>query len=257
MIQRHAYGQQCWWCGDAADSQEHRYRKTDIARLFGDGPYKGTDALLRVVGEKEKRLVQGPKSKELVFKANLCQKCNNERSQPFDRAYDQFIGHIEDNTASILAVKQIQFSIIFGSGWHADRENVIRYYVKHICCRLAEAGVLVDPRVIKYLDGNSSLCCIEIEFQIREDIVAMETKLRADDLTGGAVWIGDGMADRHPSNNTFSRFYSHVGYRWLRASYEYNDTYTSDFNVNVGDTLVLATGYEIDPATFHSDSEKS
>lgn len=118
MIQRHAYGPQCWWCGNAADSKEHRYKKADITRLFGKGPYKGQDALSRFVEGKE-RPVQGPNSRELMFRANLCGKCNNERSQPFDLAYDQFIAHLEANTPSILTSKQLQFSAIFGPEWKA------------------------------------------------------------------------------------------------------------------------------------------
>jgi hypothetical protein len=109
---------------------------------------------------------------------------------------------------------------------------------------------LVDSRVTNYLDGQGPLCFIEINFEIREDIVAMEAKLLADRLLEGGVWIGDGKADHHPSSNTFSRFYSHVGYRWLRANYEYDDTFTSQFNVNPPDVLVLGTGYSVDPATI-------
>jgi hypothetical protein len=248
-IQRHDYGDQCWWCGSPANSQEHRYKKADITRLFGKGPYKGDEALARYV-QGEERTVQGPNSKELMFQAKLCQKCNNERSQPFDRAYDQFIAHFEANAASILASRQIRFSEIFGASWREGRENVLRYYVKHIGCRLAEAGVLVDPRVTNHLDGKGPLCCIEMDFEIREDIVAMEAKLRDDQLAEGGVWVGDGMADHHPASNTYSRFYSHVGYRWLRVNYEYDESFTSQFNVEPTDLLLLGTGCSVDPPSF-------
>jgi hypothetical protein len=249
MIQRHSYGQECWWCGSPADSQEHKYKKTDITRLFGKGQYTDQDALSRVV-DGEEVPVRGPKSKELMFKANLCQKCNNERSQPFDRAYDKFIAYLEANSTSIVANRQIQFSNIFGSGWQEGRENVIRYYVKHIGCRLAEANVLVDSRVKDYLDGNGPLRCIEMNYEVREDIVAMEANLLADEIGEGSVWIGEGVADNDPSSNTLSRFNSHVGYRWLRANYEYDDTFVGDFNAKPADVLVLGAGYSVDPATI-------
>ena len=177
-----------------------------------------------------------------MFKANLCQKCNNERSQPFDNAYDQFIQSVECETASIVASKRISFSSIFGSEWKSGRENVIRYYVKHIGCRLAEGGVLVDPRVQSYLSGTSQLACIEMAFEIRDDIVAMEAKLIGEELQEGSVWIGPGMADHHLPTNTFSRFWSHVGYRWLRMTYEYDDSFTSQFNIDPPETLLLQTG---------------
>jgi hypothetical protein len=31
----------CWWCGNTADSREHRFKRTDIEREFGRGPYLG------------------------------------------------------------------------------------------------------------------------------------------------------------------------------------------------------------------------
>jgi hypothetical protein len=157
---------------------------------------------------------------------------------------------LEANSASIIASKRLSLSAVFGGGWQSGRENVIRYYVKHIGCRLEEAGVLVDPRVTAYLDGNGPLACIERKFEIREDIVAMEAKLVKEQLLEGNVWIGDGMADHHPAGNTFSRFYSHVGYRWLRLNYQYDDSFTSQFNFNPTAVLVLGTGYSVDPATI-------
>jgi hypothetical protein len=250
MIQRHAYGQRCWWCGNRADSQEHRYKKADITRLFGKGPYKGDDGLSRVL-DGRMRPVQGPNSKELMFRANLCQKCNNERSQPLDLAYDQFIAHLEANAPSILASKRIQFSNVFGSGWRSERENVIRYYVKHIGCRLSETGLLVDPRVRDYLDGKGPLVSVEMYFEIREDIVAMEAKLRAQQLPEGIAWIGDGLAEHQPSRGTFSGFRSHVGYRWLRANYMYDETLTGQFNSDPTDELLLGTGFNVDPVTIY------
>jgi hypothetical protein len=245
----HSYGTDCWWCGNPADSQEHKYKKADMGRLFGKGPYKGDDALVRVVEGKE-RTVQGPNSKELMFKANLCQICNNQRSQPFDLAYDRFIGHVETNSSTILGSKQISFSAIFGPDWQVGRENVIRYYVKHIGCRLAETGIRVETQVLDYLDGKSPLRHIEMDFEIREDIVAMEKKLLSEQLVEGGVWIGNGMADHHPSTGSYSRFYSHVGYRWLRLNYQYDDSFTSQFNVSPADLLTLGTGFSVDPASI-------
>jgi hypothetical protein len=37
----------CWWCGAPASSSEHTYKKTDLVREFGPGPYKGRNALIR------------------------------------------------------------------------------------------------------------------------------------------------------------------------------------------------------------------
>lgn len=247
MIQRFAYDDKCWWCGSKADSREHKYKKADIVHLFGRGPYQGADELVRIV-EGEGRVVRGPKSKELMFVANLCQKCNNERSQPFDLAYDTFVSHLGSNSQSIIASKEVHFSNIFSSDWMSGRDNLIRYYVKHICCRLSEAGVLVDPKVIAYLNGEGDLACVEMAFELREDIVAMEAKLTSDQMAEGSVWMGDGVADHHQATNTFSVFRSHVGYRWFRVAYQYDDTFSSDFMDGLGESLRLTPGYSVDPS---------
>lgn len=194
--------------------------------------------------------VQGPNSKALMFEANLCQKCNNERSQPFDRSYDKFIGHIHYNSTGIITAKQLRFSNIFQTDWLQHRENVIRYYVKHICCRLAEANIFVDQRVISYLNGDNNISCIELEFQIREDIVAMEAILSASQFSEGSVWLGSGMTNHHPSTNTFSKFHSHVGYRWLRVNYVFDDMLIGEFNKNPTDLLVFESGNSIAPSTI-------
>lgn len=249
MIQRYDYKGVCWWCNEIADSREHRYKKADISRLFGKGPFKSDDALSRCVGNTERK-VQGPNSKELKFRANLCKKCNNERSQKFDFAYDQFIDYIHTNSLNIIKTRQLCFSSIFQSDWLWQRENIIKYFIKHICCRLAEAGVLIEPRVIFYLNGTERLSCVEMDFQIREDVVAMEAMLSINRIPNGSVWIGAGIADHHQATDTFSNFRSHVGYRWLRINYVYDVTLAGEFNNNPVDMLTLGSEYSIDPSTI-------
>jgi hypothetical protein len=55
---RYDYGGRCWWCGAAADSREHKHKKTDLAREFGSGPYIGASAVVRAF-EGKLRQVQG------------------------------------------------------------------------------------------------------------------------------------------------------------------------------------------------------
>jgi hypothetical protein len=193
--------------------------------------------------------VQGANSKELMFEANFCQKCNNERSQQFDRAYDKFINYVHYNS-SIIATKQLKFSSIFQADWQQQRENVIKYYVKHICCRLAESNIFIDPKIIAYLNGDTHISCIEMDFHIREDIVAMEKYLVAEKFPEGSVWIGAGIADYHQLTNTYSLFRSHIGYRWLWIYYRFDDTLLGEFNENPNDLLIFESGYLIDPLIF-------
>src|SRR2546423_12673051 len=39
----HDYAGTCWWRVGIADSREHKYKKSDLVREFGAGPWQGAD----------------------------------------------------------------------------------------------------------------------------------------------------------------------------------------------------------------------
>jgi len=156
----------CWWCGALADSREHKFKRSDLVREHGAAPY--TDgATLAIVGSGSSRYVRSNRSDPLKFSPSLCQPCNNARSQPFDRAYDRFIEWLIAHEDDVLRTRQIDLEIVFGHTWQTDSLNVLRYFVKHVGCRLAEieqAGypLAVPADLIAFLDGGpppASLRC--------------------------------------------------------------------------------------------------
>ena len=136
---RRPYGGRCWWCGQPADSREHRHKATDVRREFGRGPFTGPDAVVRWSGRALDQ-VQGPRSRRLAFEETMCQACNNVRSQPFDRAQERFNSYVKQHEGSIWASGTIDLQAVFGSTWRADAENLVRFYVKHVACRLVDHG---------------------------------------------------------------------------------------------------------------------
>lgn len=221
---RHDYGGRCWWCGAVADSREHKHKKSDLIREFGSGPYLGDLAVVRGF-EERLRQVQGPDANEVKFPRVLCAPCNNARSQPFDAAYDVFAGFIADNEDTILQTRRFRFSDVYGIGWRSAKEDLAKYYVKHIGCRLAGAGIKVEQPVLDYLDGRSaSLVGLEMQFEIRGDIVAIFRYLRS--RYGGSssqgLWMGDLLCMYSPSTGAISEVQGFLGYRWLRLNYLYD-----------------------------------
>ncbi len=91
----------CWICNKIADSAEHRIKKSDLGNLYGSGSYKGENSVVLIRAGQESK-VQGPNSKIVKYKKNLCSKCNNEFSQPFDKSYEHFITYIRQNKDLIL-----------------------------------------------------------------------------------------------------------------------------------------------------------
>ena len=147
----------CWWCGAAADSREHKYKRSDLVREHGKAPYDGPATLVRV-GDRRAEM-RSSKSAPLTFEASLCAPCNNRRSQPCDMAYDAFIEWLWANEEQVLEDRGFRWSAIFGTDWRPAALNVFRYFVKHIGCRVAEISTAEEPyafpaSLVRFLDGG-------------------------------------------------------------------------------------------------------
>ena len=220
---RHDYGGSCWWCSALADSREHKYKRTDLVRIFGPGPYVGDAAVVRGVAGLS-RQVQGPKSDEVKFPPALCATCNNARSQPFDSAYDAFTEFITQQETQILQTRRFRFSEIYGATWRTAKENLAKYYVKHIGCRLADAGIRVEQPMLDYLDGRSHrLSGLQMRFGIQGGILALTEHMRSHgDSFGGGLWMGDLVCMYSPSTGSISEVEGDLGYCWLGLYYTYD-----------------------------------
>ncbi len=253
---RHDYGGRCWWCGATADSREHKHKKTDLTREFGSGPYVGDSAIVRVF-DGELRQVQGPGSNELKFDRVLCAPCNNARSQPFDVAYDVLAGFVARNQDSILRRREFRFSEVYDRAWRSAKENLARYYVKHIGCRLAQSGIEVAPSVTDYLDGRSAVPTgLEMQFEIWGDLVALAEHIRfhGDDFTGG-LSIGDLLCMYSPSTGSISEVQGFLSYRWLKLNYLYDSRIHRPRGSFRRNRVRLPYGLSTDPSTIIHECE--
>lgn len=215
---RYDYAGRCWWCGQTADSKEHKHKKSEVKRQLGQGPYtRGVTEQ----GQHKLYPVQGPDSIQLKFSEVLCGICNSTRSQAADLAYDKFSEYIAAAAEQILDTGQFRWSDIFPRDWRAGRNLVTAYWLKHIGCRLAESGVEVAPALGAYIDAPGSLrpVPVRMELEIREDIAEMQQTVP----TGG-LWLGDMLASYSRSQGRITFATSHLGQGWLRMSYEYDTT---------------------------------
>jgi hypothetical protein len=157
----------CFWCQEReADSREHKFKRSDLVREHGRGELRDDRTLIRYGGQG-RREMRGTNSEALKFRPSLCAHCNNTHSQPIDKAYDHFIEGVFAEEAKFLAQRQIDLEAILGADWRSSAEDVLRYFVKHALCRIAESrhgaeDAELPTDALAFLDGGpvpESLAC--------------------------------------------------------------------------------------------------
>ncbi len=209
----------CWWCREReADSSEHKFKRTDLIREHGRGELRGERTIV-MYGEGEREM-RSTKNDALKFSSSLCAQCNNARSQPFDRAYDRFIELLFEREDEVIADRHLDLSTAFGPDWTEFGEDVLRYFVKHICCRLAETltvneEIAVPADAISFLDGGEAPPNLSCEMWIEPTWLRFWEAGAEDPL-----WIRPmGMEPVHAGPNT--RLGSRWTYGWLVIGWEF------------------------------------
>lgn len=137
----------CWWCGNLADSREHRFKASQVKRMF-----RNSDHLWFADKERPAR-INGTRSKAVLFPKVMCKKCNNARSQPFDRSYEKFCTFIWDNPEYFRTRSNFDMLEIFDGAVYGGA-NLARYYVKNVACRIAERGFAVPQQIVDFMNGD-------------------------------------------------------------------------------------------------------
>jgi len=226
---RYDYAGRCWWCGRMADSGEHKYKRTDLVRAFGNGPWRGQTAVTQVVDDSEQRNLQSPGSRRLKFSDVFCGDCNSNRSQDFDFAYDKFADYVTSEHTRILADEGFHWSDIFGRQWENGRSLVAAYWLKHIGCRFADGGVEVDPRIIAFLDrpGQIQSVPLRMELQLREDWLEVADHMRLHgkgDLN--SFWMSPLVCLYSRSRQLIRQATGDFGLGWIGLVYQFDLSYS-------------------------------
>lgn len=148
------YAGVCWWCGDAANSREHKWKKSEVKAMYG---VAGSDSypLLWVDDSGNSKTVQGPDSDALKFEKSLCQSCNNASSQKFDLAYDRWIQFLAGNYEQIIESRVVDLRDVIAVAGGEARLDLARYFAKHIGCRVADKAGRVPASLVAFLNGES------------------------------------------------------------------------------------------------------
>jgi len=203
----------CWICNEEADSREHKIKRSDLVRVFGQDAAFRSAGLRYFKHDGSIAVLQGPNSKHIRFERVLCSKCNSERTQPFDRAYDAFIQYVEGNRQSILKKRQIDFSCIDGDVWEESQLQLFRYFAKAFGCRIADAGRDVP------IDIKKLLFTVPFQTALWVCLAVNEDELRKPEDSQTTLRIGNIITNE--PNLTFAKYATAYWYKWLVVSFWY------------------------------------
>ncbi len=132
----------CWVCGDQATTGEHLIKKSDLADIFGE-PNPSRPLFLHNAAKTNHR-IQGLNADALKIRNCLCAKCNNERSQPYDRAWEVFSHFIRNRLSRIRSGTFVRADRIFPLASNRELRNVQLYFVKLFGCLIHDNKIPID-----------------------------------------------------------------------------------------------------------------
>lgn len=251
MISTKRYFGTCWWCGNKSGSGEHKFKQTDLKREFEE-LFKVGDIVKTLGGFDldSAQLIQGPDSDLVKFDRNIfCQNCNTSRSQKMDRAYDKFMEYINKEENTIFETHSIDLIEIYGSTFEYDFGNLLRYYTKNICCRLAELEISIAPEILDFLNEKIKLpSVLGLQLEIRTDWVEFYKYLKSKGEDFGFLHASGVEGNRLRNQNCYHNLFGHLQYRWLKISYDYDISkeYRIINNIRKG-KLALVESYNCEP----------
>ena len=126
----------CWICGARADSGEHMIKASDLRGLFRHVNQRSP--LFLHTDDRRNLPVPGIKSNLLKHKARLCSRCNNERTQPHDRAWSALSQYLQERRPQIRPGMRVRLCDIFPGKVSRSMLEVHLYFVKLFGCIATE-----------------------------------------------------------------------------------------------------------------------
>jgi hypothetical protein len=175
----------CWICGAAADSDEHKYKRTDMVTRYGRSwPPAAQPFVFR--GDGRPTRIQGPNSGPTLYRDMLCQPCNNLRTKPFDLAYERFSNWVLCGSSTLHERAEIDFTKVFGASYPEETVNLLCYFGKSLGCCIANAG-FEPPAALRHMlttTGITDTTPFRVTFGINESLYRI-------DPTGRILGKGD------------------------------------------------------------------
>ncbi|MET4136710.1 hypothetical protein [Pseudarthrobacter sp. PvP090] len=236
----------CWWCGDVATTEEHRIKASTLRRVarLGDGTVAPGN-VFKKSSDYEATLRSLNKGTQVRWRKNLCGNCNNAKSQPFDRAYDDFELFLVEHIDVMSTWERIDWQTVYSSGWREKSRNLARYFGKQLGCMLATHQLQVPAELIEFLNGADRCPSTGFRLYINPRAVDFHRQMRSDgsaDGLSGFVGLLDSTA--YQTEGVFSGidYGYHIGYLWFLAQWRAGADIDSWFEDQAVDLPRLSKG---------------
>ena len=132
----------CWICRDDANSGEHIIKTSDLKSLFGHVTQKSP--LYFHTDEKSNQPIAGIKSDKLKYSELICARCNNERTQPHDRAWEKLSYYLRMRQPPIRSGDLIRLDRPFPGKVGQSMLGVHLFFLKLFGCLIVERSIAID-----------------------------------------------------------------------------------------------------------------
>lgn len=131
----------CWICSNEAGTGEHLTKASDLRSVFG---HVSQGNPIYFHNSRHRNLpVRGIKSNTLKSNALLCARCNNERTQPYDRAWQRLSAYLRSKPP-IRCGDLVCLHKIFPGAVKQSMLQVHLFFVKLFGCIIVEHAVPIE-----------------------------------------------------------------------------------------------------------------
>ncbi len=129
----------CWICGSKATTGEHITKASDLRAEFGRVTQR-KPVYLHTKNNRNVRINSIKKSQKLKFSALLCATCNNAKTAPYDKAWEQMSSHLR-NKIDIKNISILRLEKVFPGNTKDKMLNIHLYFVKLFGCAIESLNV--------------------------------------------------------------------------------------------------------------------
>lgn len=131
----------CWICGSDADTGEHVIKSSDLRDIFGVITQR--KPIYTHTTQRKNQPIPGIKSRRLHYGARICARCNNERTQPHDRAWERLSTYLRSRDFPVSSAV-IDLDKVFPRAVNRSMLAVHLFFVKLFGCRIVEHQIPLD-----------------------------------------------------------------------------------------------------------------